>query len=88
MEILAKEKGSHKGAEGLVVPMTSAALAFETVRMRCHKFDANMADDHDHVMLSAVLSLCVHHSHAKSFDAIVVGIGADLFVSIVNRHAM
>ena len=34
------------------------------------------------------LSLCVHHFHAKSFDAIVVEIGADLFVSIVNRHAM
>ena len=34
------------------------------------------------------LSLCVHHFHAKSFDAIVFEIGADLFVSIVNRHAM
>ena len=34
------------------------------------------------------LSFCVHHFHAKSFDAIVFEIGADLFVSIVNRHAM
>ena len=34
------------------------------------------------------LSLCVHHFHAKSFDAIVFEIGADLFVSIVNRHAV
>ena len=34
------------------------------------------------------LSLCVHHFHAKSFDAIVFEIGADLFVSIVTRHAM
>ena len=34
------------------------------------------------------LSLCVHHFHAKSFDAIVFEIGADLFASIVNRHAM
>ena len=34
------------------------------------------------------LSLCVHHFHAKSFDAIVFEIGADLFVSIVNKHAM
>ena len=33
-------------------------------------------------------SLCVHHFHAKSFDAIVFEIGADLFVSIANRHAM
>ena len=34
------------------------------------------------------LSLCVHNFHAKSFDAIVFEIGADLFVSIVNKHAM
>ena len=34
------------------------------------------------------LSLCVQHFHAKSFGAIVFEIGADLFVSIVNRHAM
>ena len=34
------------------------------------------------------LSLCVHHFHAKSFDAIVFEIGVDLFVSIVNKHAM
>ena len=55
MEILATEKGSHKGADGLVVPMTSAAPAFETVRMRCHKLDANMADDHDHVVCGIVI---------------------------------
>ena len=54
MEILAKEKGSHKGAEDLVVPMTSAALAFETVRMRCHTLDANMAGDHYHVVCGVV----------------------------------
>ena len=55
MKILAKEKGSHKGAEGVVDPMSSAALAFETVGMRCHTLDANMADDRDHVVCGAVI---------------------------------